>query len=238
MSRWLGVIVTLGGAFLVGFLVITEFLLPQVVGHGRDVVVPDMAGQEILVVMDDLVRSRLIGEVRVERADALIPEGVVILQDPPAGSVVKVGRTVGLTVSMGPERGIVPTLAGRSLRQAAIDLASEGLIRGEVLRVASPEFAEGQVISSSPLAGTEALKGAPVNLMVSMGPRPARMIMPDLSGLPYDLVRRELTRRGFRVERARYLGSVGGVEEVTGQEPAAGEPVGLDSRIALTVGGA
>ena len=67
-----------------------------------------------------------------EEFDAKVPTGTVIKQSPGAGSHVKAGRKIQLTVSKGAEPGVVPDLKGKNLAEATEMLHAAKLAVGKV----------------------------------------------------------------------------------------------------------
>jgi serine/threonine-protein kinase len=111
-----------------------------------------------------------------------IPAEAVVATDPSAGSRIVPGETVGLVVSLGPERYDVPDLTGLSRDEAEAALDELTLAASDVTRRFSEEVPQGQVISQTPAAGTEVRRGAEVSFVVSKGRRPIEV--PDVTGDP------------------------------------------------------
>ena len=224
-------------AFLAGFFAITELLLPSFVGFGEEVAVPLVVGESREAALRSLKAAQLVPEVRLERTDPEIPAGTILAQNPRPGSMVKLGRRVSLTVSTGAAAAIVPPLRGKTERQTRLDLAASGLEPGDILRIRDDAVGPGRVLATAPAAGTSVVKGTPVDLLLNEGPVEAAFVMPDLRGHRYDDVQRRLESKGFRVERARYVGGGLGVERVTAQDPAPGARIVSGARVSLSVGG-
>ena len=101
-----------------------------------------------------------------------VAAGLVIATDPTPGGKVLDGGTVTLTVSLGPERYDVPALKGQTEDQAQDALAATNLAFGESAGRWSETVPEGQVIRTSPAAGTTLKPGATVDLVLSLGRKP------------------------------------------------------------------
>ena len=102
------------------------FTLPVLQGRGRTSVVPDLTGIPV-------EKAKAIAEEKGLRAvvDTAVPSvnapaGVVIGQEPTAGTEVKRGRTVYLTVSLGAKSKIVPDIVGMALEEAITSLKDIG----------------------------------------------------------------------------------------------------------------
>jgi serine/threonine-protein kinase len=102
----------------------------------------------------------------VQEAESEEPEGEVISQDPSAGTELRVGSTVTITVSTGIEQVVVPDVVGIRAGDAERQLRAEGLVpvRRE-MEVAEPSE-DGQVIDQRPAAGVEVERGREVVIVV------------------------------------------------------------------------
>ena len=105
--------------------------------------------------------------------------GLVISQDPAAGTMVAIGSSVDFVVSLGPVMITVPDVVGISQTAAQQAIGAAGLTVGTVTTEHSDTVSAGDVISQAPVAGTSVPGGSAVNLVVSLGPDP---------GLPPDPV--------------------------------------------------
>ena len=175
-------------------------------------------------------------EVAEERHDPGLAVSRVLQQEPAAGTNVRRGRTVRVVVSLGGKTLTVPRLVGQPGRQADLKLRREGLQPGWDARLHDDEVLEGQVIAQSPAPDSLSVPGERVHLLVSAGPRPARFVMPDLSGRPLREVQDWITLCGFRSGPVRRM-PVDGRDPgtVVGQLPPAGWPIGRRDVVELTV---
>jgi beta-lactam-binding protein with PASTA domain len=108
-----------------------------------------------------------------ERTNDSFPQGTVIWQDPPPGTVLEPNSVVQLTVSSGPSLVAVPDITGLTVPQAGKILAAAGVRLGAVDTL--PGGSErGVVLSTRPAAGVGRPRGAAVNLVVSRGPESGR----------------------------------------------------------------
>jgi len=130
-----------------------------------------------------------------------VERDTVMSQDPAAGTSLKEGRTVTLTVSLGPPPVPVPTdLAGKTVDQASSALVAASLRIGTLTDGYDETIAKGIVLSLAPGTPTELPKGSPVDLVVSAGPKP-RTVPDGLVGQPVDAVTAQLTALGLVVAR-------------------------------------
>ena len=129
-----------------------------------------------------------------------VAPGLVITTDPKPGGKVLDGGTVTLVLSLGPERYDVPQLAGQTEDQAQDALAATKLAFGSSKGRWSETVPEGQVIRTSPKAGTTLKPGATVDLVLSRGRKPIEVR--DWTGKAVDDARAALEKRGLVVDVA------------------------------------
>jgi beta-lactam-binding protein with PASTA domain len=125
----LGII--LAGIFFIFFLLVKW--LASYTQHGDYVQVPDFKEVE-LSKLNDFVKDKSVGYDIIDSIyDPKQKAGVVIRQDPEAGTNVKHNRTVYLYVTgMVPPQIIMPKLINCSERQARLIISSYGLRLGKV----------------------------------------------------------------------------------------------------------
>lgn len=102
-----------------------------------------------------------------EQESSSVSENYVIRQSPSSGTKAAKGTEVTLYVSKAKqsENSIVPKVIGMS-EEKAIELIEQNELKASVTTQSS-EQEEGKVISQSPSSGSEAAKGATVNIVVS-----------------------------------------------------------------------
>lgn len=147
------------------------------------VVVPELVGKDVIYALNILTDLGLNIKVSGFEYRGDVPKNHVAYQDPASGSVVKRDRNVRIIISKGPKSVVVPDLAGMDIRQAQIIMEQNGLLQGVVSRTLSPSARGDEVIGQVPAAGTEALRGDALNLLVSLGRRPMSHKMPHLDGM-------------------------------------------------------
>jgi serine/threonine-protein kinase len=188
-------------------------------------------------------------EADPSRTPSAEPRGIVVDQDPDAGTALAPGGTVAIVVSSGPE--VVTTVETVTEPAATITVpdvvgddhvAAGATVDGRDLIADSypveSEETRGTVISQSPAAGTEVAPGTHVRLDVAIGPgeRPTA-IVPDVTG-PNEVEARVTAREaGFTVltiDRTAPTPEERG--EVILQRPAAGTIAPVLTQIRLYVG--
>jgi serine/threonine-protein kinase len=105
-----------------------------------------------------------------------VPKGQVVRTDPAKGSRVLIGGSIVAFLSKGPERYAVPSLVGRTVAQAEAALAQVRLVVGAQDDVWDENITAGEVVSSTPANGTSVKPGTAVDLNVSKGPAPVKIV--------------------------------------------------------------
>ena len=193
--------VLIAAAIVAGAAVAVNYGMLLIVG-GREVRVPDVRGLTEAEAMEVLNEESLRYELRMEAYSIEYPESTVAEQDPLPGKVVKRGRKVWVTMSLGGEFLDVPYCLGRTARAARIILERSGLEVGAVSRVASARSYPEEVIGTEPQAGMPVVKGSRVNLLVSTGPAARRVLLPDLRRKSSVSVKLRLERLGLYVKQS------------------------------------
>jgi beta-lactam-binding protein with PASTA domain len=145
----------------------------------REVIVPDLSGAAQLSIVWDTRYS----------AQA---EGIVIAQKPTAGSTVKQGQKLILSVSKGPNTITVPDLKSQNRSDAIQTLRDAGFTVSVDYIRNDPTLQADTVILQSPAAGTALEAGDCITLTVARAvPDPFRQV-PSLLGMSVAEARRRL----------------------------------------------
>lgn len=127
----------LGAVLLVAVLILgAHFLLRTLTKHNQELEVPDLSNMTVAeasaTAAQHGMRVQVIDSVYVKRME----RGVVFRHNPEAGSHVKKGRRILLTINaVNPKSVTMPNLVGYSMRQAKAELLSRGLQLGKLIYV-------------------------------------------------------------------------------------------------------
>ena len=168
------------------------------VGPGSRVVVPSVVGGTYEQALSTLTPLGLTTVILEKRFDEDIAKGAIIETSPPGGGRVDSGGEVKLIVSKGPERYIIPSVAGLTPEAATNALEKFPLIVGANTEVFNKEIPKGFVISASPESGTEVKRDTPVSLVISKGVETVALV--SYSGKSGEQALNELNDLGFNVE--------------------------------------
>jgi serine/threonine-protein kinase len=174
--------------------------LNEFFNRGGTVVVPDFRGQHIVEVFKnkpagiDIVR-------RDEKFDDQHPKDHVIAQYPEPGTIVKYGKKIQLSISLGVQRVIVPDLKGSSMREVDLALLNSQLLKGNKAYIYSDDIGLDKVVGQSPMPSEEYGVKKPVDLLISLGRKPQNLILPSLLGSSLDEGKAKLKAWGFNFGR-------------------------------------
>jgi serine/threonine-protein kinase len=203
-------------------------------GGGRPadgVTVPRVIGMHQADAEAALDRVGLVATIETA-ADDTVPVGDVVDQDPAANTSLAPGSAVTLTVSSGPASIAVPDLKGKT-RDEAMQALTDLAFVPSPKEVPSDTVAVGMVVDTNPPAGTQAARGATVEILVSAGP--TTTALPDVTGQPEAQARATLEGAGFTVSSAPQPDPAVPPGTVITTNPAPGSMVANGSAVTLVV---
>lgn len=157
--------------------------------HGEVVTVPDVRGKSIKDATATLEGLGFDVEVRDSIYIDTMPALLVYEQTPERGDVVKVNRTVYLTVNkLVPPMVPMPDLEGLTFRSAEMTLRARRLNIGDTIY--KPDFATNtvlqQLLNGKPIKpGKEIPEGSNITLVLSSGTGSMENPVPEIVGLTY-----------------------------------------------------
>jgi serine/threonine-protein kinase len=192
--------------------------------------VPSVAGMSQAAAVSALQAARLIlGEVEQEFHDK-VESGDVISSSIKAGTPVKPGTPVDLTVSKGPAPVDLADWTNRKYAEAKDALTKLGLVVKKAPEEFSDTIAAGVIISQTPPAG-QVFRGDTVTLLVSKGP--SLIEIPNVRGKTIKAATSELKQAGFKVAVKRLINF--GFGRVAYTTPGAGSKAAPGSTVTLNV---
>jgi eukaryotic-like serine/threonine-protein kinase len=196
---WMNILVGIGLIVLVWFLFALS--LNWITHHGEAKTVPAVTGKTVEDVQDLLDEQNFELVIQDSIYNDTLKPGIVVRQVPEADAVVKVNRTVYVTVNrVIPPDVEMPNLIGYSFRNAEMILANMGLKLGDT--TFKPDFAKNSVLEQSyngksiP-AGTKVRMGSSISLVIGSGVGNTNMAVPKLIGLTYSEARILLDAQGL-----------------------------------------
>ena len=203
-------------------------------GPAARVTVPTLKTHSYLTAVATLTSLGLKPKERLKSSTA--PSGTVLAQSPAAGTKVKTGATVTLTVS-NQTAVTVPSVVGDTEATASNKLGAVGL-SVTTANACSAQYPSGQVSAETPAAGTNVAPKSTVKLTVSTGPCPVKL--PTELGRPIATAKSTLTGKGFTVvthtttKTGQYCVAPATDGKVTRQTPAAGTTATPGSTVTLS----
>jgi beta-lactam-binding protein with PASTA domain len=205
---WLAHVLAMIGVSLV-ILVIVFSIIKLYARQGQEYELPDVVGMNIaelqadnpieldVVVMDSIFRPGQEG-------------GRILTQDPKAGTMVKKGRKLYITMTAySPEDAVLPELAGLTVRQAVSELANAGLETGE-LKFVEDRYKNSVIDQSckgkTVYAGQQIPRGSVIDLTVGLGDSTGRSVVPFVIGKSSDKARRDILSASLNVGNEHYKG--------------------------------
>ena len=162
-----------------------------------------------------------------------IPKGRVIASEPGGGGKISPDKKVGLILSKGQERILIPRLNGLTPDVASAQLSSLGLTVGEINEIFDMKIAAGYVIATEPKETMAVKRKTIVNLIVSKGIE--QISLQSYVGKGGEQALSELTEMGFDVDAAYKFSDSVFKGQVISQSPEKMESIGKGSKIDLTI---
>lgn len=204
------ILVILGLMVVLGFIFF--FSLSFVTRHGEVITVPDVRGKTIEQATTTLEGLGFAVEVRdsvyIDTLQALL----IYEQTPERGDVVKVNRTIYLTVNkVIPPMVPMPDLEGLTFRSAEMTLKARRLNVGDTIY--KPDFATNtvlqQLLNGKPIKpGKEIPEGTNITLVLSSGTGSMENPVPEIVGLTYMEAREVLAASNLNIGIVLFDGGV------------------------------
>lgn len=198
--------------------------------------VPDVTGKSVEEAKRLLTAGGfVVGAITSENSD--LTSDTVIRTDPAATTSLKVGSTVGIVLSAGPNTQPVPDVVGQT-EQVAKDflVAPPRTFVVTSIQEASDTVAVGIVIRSEPVGGGQLAPGGAITIVVSSGLKQVQV--PPLIGLTEAQARTSLTSLTLVAEVVYQAVPSGDVNDgrVIAQNVTSGTSVNPNSTVKLKVG--
>ena len=165
--------------------------------------VPSLIGMTEEEAKDKLKKELGIKVVGSEESDRY-EEGEIIRQTPEAGEKVKKNTTIKITVSSGiaEKTQTVPDVSGMDEDSAQKELENKGFKVGTSEFEYDDSHSAGEVIGTTPSAGSQAAEGAEIVMRVSKGTQ--KKTVPNVVGKKDETAQKELIAAGLVIEEVGY----------------------------------
>ena len=204
----------------------------QILNAGK-ISVPSLVGMSQGEAKNDLKDLGLNIQVVEEVFSEDVAKGKIIATKPGGGGKISPSGTVGLIVSKGQERIIVPTLNGLTPDVASGKISDLGLSVGQINESFDMKIAAGFVIGTDPKDGSEVRRKSIVNLIVSKGVE--QLALPSYVGKGGEQALSELNDLGFDVNvKYSFSDSIFKGQVIT-QRPERSDLISKGSKIELEI---
>lgn len=243
--NWIVKNLLIAAGILLILFIFTKYGLDIITRHNRTVEVPDLTNVSVeeaqKIASDSHVGVKVTDSVFIYRLGA----GVVYRQYPQAGSIVKRGRKVFLTInSVEPKKVAMPNLVGYSILEAKAELDNRGLVLG--LLTYKSDIATNRVLQQRSRGrvvapGEAIISGSTIDLTLGLGRSESTTRVPNVVGLKYVVAIDALHDRYLNVGKTffdsgitTYVDSINAV--VYKQEPSkATKKLGSEVNLYLTL---
>ena len=213
-------------------LIVLIFGSYQILNAGK-ITVPSLVGMSQGEAKNDLKNLGLNIQVVEEVFSEDVAKGKIIATKPGGGGKISPAGTVGLIVSKGQERIIVPTLNGLTPDVASGKISDLGLSVGQINESFDMKVASGFVIGTDPKDGSEVRRKSIVNLIVSKGVE--QLVLPSYVGKGGEQALSELNDLGFDVNvKYSFSDSIFKGQVIT-QRPERSDLISKGSKIELEI---
>ncbi|GHT96379.1 PASTA domain-containing protein [Spirochaetia bacterium] len=235
----------IGLVVFVGIIALTVFFIA--VRGAEQVMVPELRNKDLTEALMELQVKELYPRLQLRYSQSSHDRGLVLEQEPQAGTIVKAGRRIRLVVSQGVIINTVENYTGRSIEEVRMDLqtllASAGSYTGTALLSLKEPFmyeysdeAPGTILQQSPEPGTDISGPTVLEFVVSRGPKDIMITVPNLVGLSITDALEQTGRTGIGfIFSTRPVRENEQAEIVVHQDPPGQSLAPANSQVALMV---
>ncbi|MBZ0201330.1 MAG: PASTA domain-containing protein [Ignavibacteriaceae bacterium] len=222
-------------AVIVGFLLLLDNVILPYYVSSPETIVPNIVGFTEQAAFERLLEADLDPVISDTTFDLKYAKGTIVLQNPKADQVVKVGRRVHLYLSGGEPVVRVPSLKGKSIRDAKLSLERIGLKLGLVDELPSGN-PRNMIFDQQYAEGTPLKKGEVVGVSVSIGQGGGAIVVPDLIGMSLVEAQKILADSSLTLGKINYQRSFSLLPNtILDQYPSKGNKVNVGDAIDLFV---
>ena len=206
------------------------------------VMVPDVRNMDLADALVKLQERELYPRIALRFTDNPQDKNSILEQSPIAGSIVKAGRRIKLTVSRVAVLDKIENYVGQDLESVKLHLQSLFSASRPLVTVRDPpmyrfdDAAAGTILEQKPLPGTEISGSTVLDVIVSKGPESRKEKVPAFLGLSLANAVAAAEKASFTVDfsmRQPKSGESQGI--VVDQQPAAGSDAKVTDRIKVVL---
>ncbi|GHV94838.1 PASTA domain-containing protein [Spirochaetia bacterium] len=186
----------------VGIIAMSIFFIA--VRGAEQTMIPDVRGKELTEALLELQVKELYPRLQLRYSQSSHDKGIILEQEPKAGTIVKAGRRIRLVVSQGVMINKVENYIGRNIDEVRMDLQALGAASGApLLSLKEPlmyDFsaeAPGTILNQKPEPGADISGPLTLELVISRGQENAMITVPKLTGLSLPEALEQIGRTGI-----------------------------------------
>lgn len=235
---WIYAALLLVAVLILCALVFDKIVMPLVAReHVQGVEIPQIEGLDSASAISKISAAGFnVSFSKAREYSNLYEAGLVMRQNPLAGSLSKPGRTIRLTLSEGLHQFTVPDLFDKNGSEATKEIQKAGLNVGLTFYTPHPNLSKGKVVRTNPSEGALVRQGDTVDVFLSSGPKGDANNVPNVSGLTLPDGLERLRSAGFilgKLERKKESGKASAL--ILSQTPSAGTALVAGTKINLVV---
>ncbi|MDR2096149.1 MAG: PASTA domain-containing protein [Treponema sp.] len=233
----------------VGIIAVSVFFIA--VQGADETMVPELRGKELTEALLELQVKELYPRIQLRYSQTSFDKGLILEQEPVAGTIVKAGRRIRLVVSQGVVLNKVENYLGRNIDEVHIEIQTLAASQGNpaagssvrpLLSVKEPfmyEYSQkspGTILQQKPEPDAEISGPTVLEFVVSRGPESAMIKAPNLVGLSINDALELIGRTGIDFQftlRPTEEGESPGM--VVYQEPAGDTSTSANTRFSFLV---
>ena len=182
--------------FMMAVTVIVFFLA---VKGSEEVLVPNVTGLPLEEGLLEMQVRELYPKIQLRYSDLPGDEGLILEQDPVAGTIVKASRRIDLVVSRGVVVNEIEDYTGMKIEDLRIKLQTLFSGSRTLITISEPmykadESEAGTILSQNPPPGTQISQPVELELVVSRGPSYEQTRVPNLAGLSVTEILAQMSR--------------------------------------------
>lgn len=170
-----------------------------------------------------------------EEASDTVAAGLIIRQDPAAGTMIDKNTTINYVISTGTAKMQVPDVVNKTLNDAQKMLNDMGITLVQVTKENSETISVGNIISVTPGVGSEITAADTVTLVVSTGSATKMVKVPSVIGFSEAEATSIMQNAGLIVKTTTGHSNRVGIGEVMEQSIARDTEVSEGTEITLTI---
>ncbi|MCL2138553.1 MAG: PASTA domain-containing protein [Treponema sp.] len=230
-----------GLLFFIAIIAVALFMI--IVRSSEQVMVPDVQGFELTEALLELQEKELYPRIQMRYSQSTRDKGLILEQEPKAGTIVKAGRRIRLVVSQGVVLNRIENYIGRKIDDVQVELQTLAAasdfplfaIKEPILYDFS-SLAAGVIIRQKPEAETEIFGRTNLEFVVSRGQENAMVAVPQFTGLSLSAALKAIEKSGILFDFILQEANEGEKEEtIVAQNPTAETNISVDMAVSLAL---